>query len=272
MDVRLFAYRSPKPAPLLLGYLDRVEASAREFQAEAAELADRVANANEELRVPLDEVPCPELAVCFLICQDRENDVPRRCHLLGARLEKGGKEHGDTTLHVERATSPHVAVNDLSGKGGMTPMLIDCGNDIYMTVQQEWPRLSRARQPCDEIGPIRRTRNDPRLEARRAEKPLDVGDAGGLVPGRIRSVESQKSPEQLGGTLVEGCLGIGHQSSESSPEADLETSKHTSRPPVTTQQGPEAVSLSGFRGDLDSRMLSWGEEMRRCYVETEKES
>ena len=30
------------------------------------------------------------------------------------------------------------------------------------------------------------------------------------------------------------------------------------------------VSRTGFRGDLDSRMLSWGEEIFRCYVETEE--
>ena len=30
------------------------------------------------------------------------------------------------------------------------------------------------------------------------------------------------------------------------------------------------VSRTGFRGDLDSRMLSWGEEILRCHVETEE--
>jgi hypothetical protein len=30
------------------------------------------------------------------------------------------------------------------------------------------------------------------------------------------------------------------------------------------------MSRTGFRGDLDSRMLSWGEESLRCYVETEE--
>src|SRR5207245_2816277 len=31
-----------------------------------------------------------------------------------------------------------------------------------------------------------------------------------------------------------------------------------------------AVSQAGFDGDLDSRMLSWGEESLRCHVETEE--
>src|SRR3954452_22906779 len=30
------------------------------------------------------------------------------------------------------------------------------------------------------------------------------------------------------------------------------------------------VSRTGFRGDLGSRMLSWGEEILRCHVETEE--
>jgi hypothetical protein len=32
------------------------------------------------------------------------------------------------------------------------------------------------------------------------------------------------------------------------------------------------VSQAGFDGDLDSRMLSWGEEILRCHVETEQVS
>ena len=30
------------------------------------------------------------------------------------------------------------------------------------------------------------------------------------------------------------------------------------------------MSQAGFDGDLDSRMLSWGEEILRCHVETEE--
>ena len=30
------------------------------------------------------------------------------------------------------------------------------------------------------------------------------------------------------------------------------------------------LSRTGFDGDLDSRMLSWGEEILRCHVETEE--
>src|SRR5436309_12228781 len=30
------------------------------------------------------------------------------------------------------------------------------------------------------------------------------------------------------------------------------------------------MSRTGFRGDLDPRMLSWGEEILRCHVETEE--
>jgi hypothetical protein len=33
-----------------------------------------------------------------------------------------------------------------------------------------------------------------------------------------------------------------------------------------------AMSRTGFGGDLDSRMLSWGEEILRCHVETEEVS
>src|SRR3989441_6817278 len=42
-------------------------------------------------------------------------------------------------------------------------------------------------------------------------------------------------------------------------------------PPASTHPtNPASVSRTGFRGDLDPRMLSWGEEILRCYVETEE--
>ena len=73
------ADRRPRPADLLLGDLDRVEAPAGDVRREAAELADPVADALEQLGVALDEEARPrDRRPPPRRTSSAEHEVPRR--------------------------------------------------------------------------------------------------------------------------------------------------------------------------------------------------
>ena len=84
------ADRRADETPLLLGDLDRIEPSAADPLGEAADLAERVADAVEEIGVLLDEVLRTELAACLLVAREREDQIASRLEPLGRRAKEGG--------------------------------------------------------------------------------------------------------------------------------------------------------------------------------------
>ena len=67
-----------RPADLLLGDHDRIEAPAGELHRETAELADRVAHAGEQLGVLADEEVRPVVAAGLLVGEHAQDHVPGR--------------------------------------------------------------------------------------------------------------------------------------------------------------------------------------------------
>ena len=103
-------------AELLLGDHDRVEASPGDLHREAAELADRVADAVQKLGVVLDHEAGAVVAPGLLVAEQAQDDVAGRRPVGRGRLEERGEHHRHAAFHVEGAASPDVAVRDLSAE------------------------------------------------------------------------------------------------------------------------------------------------------------
>src|SRR5207302_3974521 len=78
-----------QPADLLLGHLDGIEAPAADRLRSAAELAERVAHALEQIGVLVGEEARAEVAAVLLIAEDREDDVAARPDLAACRAQAG---------------------------------------------------------------------------------------------------------------------------------------------------------------------------------------
>src|SRR5436305_1826025 len=64
-----------QPADLLLRHLDRIEAAAGDLERKGSELAQRVADALEEVRVLLCEETCADVAPRLLVGEEGEDHV-----------------------------------------------------------------------------------------------------------------------------------------------------------------------------------------------------
>lgn len=77
---------------------------------EAAELADRVADAVQEPGVLFDGEAGAVVPASVLIAQQAQDDVAGRPCLGFGRLQERREHHGYPALHVESAASPDIAV------------------------------------------------------------------------------------------------------------------------------------------------------------------
>ncbi len=105
-----------RPADLLLGHHDRIEALAGDVHREGAELADREAHALEQIGVLAHEELGPVVAARLLVDEHAQDQIARRSHLAGGCAHERREHHRDAALHVERAAPPHVAVVQLAAR------------------------------------------------------------------------------------------------------------------------------------------------------------
>src|SRR6266540_387463 len=125
------------PADLLLGDLDRIEALARDFVGEPAELAERVAHAVEEMRMLLDEESRAEVTARLLVAEDGEDQVAARAEPFRLGAQERRHEHGDAALHVERPAAPDVAVHQLATERWVLPPLVGRRDDVNVAVEEK---------------------------------------------------------------------------------------------------------------------------------------
>src|SRR5262245_18301600 len=131
------ADRGPYAAPLLLRDLDRVDAPAPDPLGEPAELADRMADADEKIRSLVDEELCTDVASRFLAARQDQDYVSRRRGFLLSGPEDSAHEHRDPTLHVERAAAPDDAIHELAAKRRVEPLLGRRRNDVDVPIKEE---------------------------------------------------------------------------------------------------------------------------------------
>ncbi len=198
----------PRPADLLLGDHDRVERAARERHREAAELADRVADAFEQLRVLAHQEACAEVAAGLLVAQHAQDQIPGRAPPGGGRPHERGHHHRHAALHVERPAAPHEAVVLLAAERIVRPAP-GRRNHVDVPLHQQRRRGTLAGQARDQVGTLGVRGDDPGLTAEAVEQPAHPLHALALVARRVRRVEAQQLREQLGRAVLERVWGHG---------------------------------------------------------------
>ena len=181
----------------LLGHLDRVEAVARDVEGDAADLAERMANAGEGFGMLLREELRPEIASGLLVGEHGEHDAAGRHAALGVRPQERRDHHRHARLHVERAASPHHPVGDLGRERRMRPLLARRGDDVDVAVEKQWRVAVVSGQARDEVGSFGVACVQLALDAGSREQAPHVLDALTLRSRRVGRVEAKQVAQQL---------------------------------------------------------------------------
>ena len=190
--------RPREPADLLLRHLDRIEAPAADRLRRAAELAERVAHAVEQLRRARPRGTSRRLAAVLLVAQHREDEVAARLQL-AARRARNASTSIATPPFMSSAPRPQThAVDELAAERRVRPLLAGRRDDVDVAVEQERRRLARAGHARDQVRPRRRPsrRCASRRLRRRASRFMCATHAL-LVAGRVRRVEADQVAQQL---------------------------------------------------------------------------
>ena len=185
------------PAHLLLTHLNRVSAQTRQLGARATKLTERVPHALEQLGVLLDHEARAVRSQILLIREHAQQHVARwRLSGLGEPQDRP-EHHRHTALHVQRASTPNLALDQLGGERIVTPALAIRRDHVDVTLEQERRRDTPTRQPRQQVRPRRILGQDPRLQASSVAEILDPPHAPSLVAGRIGRVEPDQLSQQL---------------------------------------------------------------------------
>ena len=192
------AQRQQQLAAALLRDHHRVEAPAAHLLRVAATLADRVADAGEEVRVVVGEPGGAVDAPGLLVGQHDQEEIPRRRHTFALGAQEGADHHRHPVLHVEGAAPPDPALDQLGREGWMGPALVDGGDHIGVALQDQ-ARATPSLQPGDQVRPAGIGPVSVPVDAGFGQQPADVLDTGLFVPRGVGGVEADQLPEQLGG-------------------------------------------------------------------------
>ncbi|CAK7282174.1 hypothetical protein SGPA1_20140 [Streptomyces misionensis JCM 4497] len=126
------------PVHALLGRLDQIEPPLLVHgEGEAADLADRLGDALEQLGVVVDQVPGAVGAARLLVGEEGDHDVPRGPPPAAQPVAHDGEGHGVHVLHVDRPASPHAPVGDLPGEGVVGPVVGVGRHHVQVAVDQQ---------------------------------------------------------------------------------------------------------------------------------------
>jgi hypothetical protein len=103
----------PHPGDALLAGLDQVEPLPADLGGEAADLADRLGAALQQVRTVVDDPVGAEQATGFLVGGEHEGDRTVGNHAGPLTRPHDREQHGVEVLHVDGATSEQVAIHDL---------------------------------------------------------------------------------------------------------------------------------------------------------------
>ena len=144
----LAAGGEPHPGQALLGGLHEVEAQVvADGDAEAADLADRLGAALEQVGVLVDQPAGAELAAGLLVGDVGQHDVARRLDAGAGPVADQRQDHGVHVLHVDRAAAPDVAVALLAGERVDAPLGRIGGDDVEVAVHEQ-RRAARRSAPA----------------------------------------------------------------------------------------------------------------------------
>ena len=189
------ADRRADQTALFLGHLDRNEPAVAVPQRVAAELAQGMPHALEQIGVLLDEELHPGATAGLLVGGQRENDVAGRRGVGRGDAHQRRQENRDSTLHVEGASPPHLAVDQFAAERRMSPLARVGRNDVNVAVQEQRRSVPSTRDSCHEVGSRLLQREVPMVDSGLLEQPSGELDAGLFVARGARGVEPDQSLE-----------------------------------------------------------------------------
>ena len=167
-------------------------------EGEAADLADRLGDALEEVGVLVDEVPRAVRAAGLLVGEEGEHDVARGLAAAAQPVAYDRQRHRVHVLHVDGAAAPHAAVGDLAGEGVVGPVRRVGRYDVGVAVdEQRGPGRVLALDPGHGRGAARVRLEDLRLEPHLGELLGDVLGGLALARARVVAVVAGVDPDQL---------------------------------------------------------------------------
>jgi hypothetical protein len=133
--------RQSEPKSSFLPGLQQVRALAGDIYGVAADLADRVGDSGEYLRVFFDH-PCrTELAARLFVGEHCYHDVARGSLASSYQLAYRRNHHGVAALHVDGAATENLAVAQFTAERVEGPILRLGGHDIEVAVKQQGRRI-----------------------------------------------------------------------------------------------------------------------------------
>jgi hypothetical protein len=189
-------------ATALLRDHDRIEPSSLQVLRLTASFTNPVPHAGEQLRVRVDDPPGSEDASGLFVREHGEDQVAR-CAATGVGTQRGVHQHGDAALHVERPTTPQIAVDDLAAERAMAPVLVDRSDDVDVALKQKRRSLAATFDAGNEIRPAWLALVARVFDMGVGEEPLDQLDRKVLLARRVGGVQ----PDQIAGEL--DCEGQG---------------------------------------------------------------
>ena len=113
----------------------------------------------------VDEEPRAVLAPALLVARQHEDDVACWRLAVARHSEHGRDEHRHAALHVERAATPDLAVDELAGERRMAPLSGFGGNDVYVAVEEKRRCVPPSWDSRDKVRPAGVTSEESRLDA-----------------------------------------------------------------------------------------------------------
>ena len=139
----------------------------------------------------------------LLVGGEREQQVAGRPYALPGERGEGHGRRRDVALHVERPTTPDLAVDEVARPRVAFP-LVWVGEDSVRVRHQEQARPVATGQARDEVGAIRRPREELARNAVPGEVVAEQLRGPRLVAGRVDRVEPDELLQELGDLLAEG--------------------------------------------------------------------
>ena len=211
---RTGAHAQPHPGDRLLRGHHGVDADVlTEGQREAADLAERLGAAREQVGAVLGEPVRAVGAAGLLVGEEREHDVARGDGALGGELARERQDHRVHVLHVHRAPAPDVAVLDRAGQRVDRPLALVEGHDVEVPVHEQRGALGiGALQPREHVVPPGSPGLDHLgLEPHLAQLRVHVGGGLGLARGgRELSGVLAVDLDELAGQRHDLVLGTTH--------------------------------------------------------------
>ena len=192
--------RQPQPGGAPLGRGDGVQPLPRaRVKGEGPRFPDRLGAALEQVRVPLDQPPGPELRGVLLVRGEREHDVAPRTEAVPGPLADHREQHRVGVLHVHRAAPPQHAVADLARERGHGPGRRVRGHHVQVPVHQQRRRAGlAAADPRHHVRAPRRGLQQRRLDPGLGQPGRHVLRGRALPPVPAAPV-GRVDPDQVGG-------------------------------------------------------------------------